>query len=103
MDIRTGRIYTVEEVAEQQASLLAAFGTVNPWMKPMEVPPTPKQMARNPPTIAPYDTCPCGSGKKFKFCCRVRPGPVGLASLSTLGPPTFACKRDSSDPRRKGV
>lgn len=19
--------------------------------------------------INPYDSCPCGSGKKFKFCC----------------------------------
>jgi uncharacterized protein len=37
------------------------------FMKPMEVPPTPKQRAKM--KVGRNDNCPCGSGKKFKRCC----------------------------------
>jgi hypothetical protein len=28
--------------------------------------------ARNEPLCGPYEPCPCGSGQKYKFCCRDR-------------------------------
>lgn len=34
---------------------------------PMTVEPTNKQLKRS--YVGKYDPCPCGSGKKFKFCC----------------------------------
>lgn len=38
--------------------------------KQMQITPTPVQMRRTPPTVGRNDPCPCGSGKKFKKCCR---------------------------------
>ncbi len=35
----------------------------------MKEPPTEAQMKRVPPRVGKYDLCPCGSGKKFKWCC----------------------------------
>lgn len=75
MDTRTGEIFTPEQMK------LLGKSMESPFMKPMVISPTPQQMARKPPIVAPYDPCPCGSGKKFKFCCRQRPGPVGLGAL----------------------
>lgn len=38
--------------------------------------------------VAPYDPCPCGSGKKFKFCCakKVGHGKYPLGTLAMYGP-----------------
>jgi len=33
-------------------------------------PPPDASRAMRPVSANPYDPCPCGSGKKFKFCCR---------------------------------
>ena len=32
--------------------------------------PAPSKAKRPPPPANPYDPCPCGSGKKYKFCCK---------------------------------
>ena len=63
MDTRDGRIYTPEE----HKSIKDFWDKV--YHRPMEVPPTPKQMARKPPKVGRNEPCPCGSGKKFKKCC----------------------------------
>lgn len=34
----------------------------------MKLPPTPKQLRRNPARVGRNEPCPCGSGKKFKNC-----------------------------------
>jgi len=60
MDTRTGQIFTDEEVREMNEEDLA-------YMKRMERPPTVRQITRK--VIDKYDPCPCGSGKKFKWCC----------------------------------
>lgn len=45
--------------------------------------------------IGPYDPCPCGSGKKFKFCCARKSGsgkfPVGTVAL--YGPDDKTCTK----------
>ncbi len=45
--------------------------------------------------IDPYDPCPCGSGKKFKFCCRKKSGqgkyPVG--TVAYYGPNDTTCTK----------
>ena len=74
MDIRNGHIFS----AEQMERIGALDPDTAQFLRPMHVAPTPVQQRRVPPSVAPYDPCPCGSGKKFKWCCRVRPGPVGL-------------------------
>jgi hypothetical protein len=30
----------------------------------------PKAARETPPAVGPYDPCPCGSGRKYKFCCK---------------------------------
>ena len=60
MDTRDGLIYTEEELKARGELTSAFFHPVTP---------TKKQMARRPPRVGKYDPCPCGSGKKFKFCC----------------------------------
>lgn len=59
MNPRTGEIIT--GISE---SLARDLGLV-----PMNEPPTDIQMLRKPPSVAKYESCPCGRGKKFKFCC----------------------------------
>ena len=67
MDTRDGRIYSsrliksMEEFEKNNSPL--------PFLIPMEIPPTEKQMARRPPRVGRNEPCPCGSGKKFKKCC----------------------------------
>ena len=67
MDTRTGEILTPERVRE----LYEQMGKTefHQWIKPMEIPPTPKQLRRHPARVGRNDPCPCGSGLKFKKCC----------------------------------
>jgi hypothetical protein len=63
MDSCTGRIYSD-----------AIFDLIDPEIRdrlvPMALEPTAAQLARG--KVGPYDACPCGSGAKFKFCCRAK-------------------------------
>lgn len=65
MDIRTGRIYTDEEIKE----MFHQMPDEERFFVPMNTPPTDKQMARKPPRVAYNEPCPCGSGKLFRKCC----------------------------------
>ncbi len=68
MNTETGEIYS--NVDFQKLLAKAAVNDRNhPRFKEMSVPPTPRQMKRKPPRIARNETCPCGSGMKFKKCC----------------------------------
>jgi uncharacterized protein YecA (UPF0149 family) len=66
MDTRTGNIYTPDQIKE-------LFKVLQPpeyqYFVTMEIPPTEKQMARNPPRVIYNEPCPCGSGKMFRECC----------------------------------
>ena len=62
MDVRTGKIFTPEQV-------LAMARSEQRFMRPMQVPPTVKQ--RRIGKVGRNEPCPCGSGKKFKKCCRI--------------------------------
>lgn len=61
MDVRTGRIYQLDAVE-------AMSQEERRYLKPMEVAPTILQRKRM--RVGRNDPCPCGSGKKFKRCCR---------------------------------
>lgn len=63
MDCSTGRIYTPEQLKQMYGELIPKN------LKPMDISPTPQQMARRPPRVGRNDPCPCGSGMKFKYCC----------------------------------
>lgn len=76
MDVRTGDILSHAQIED----LFAATELVEKsWLKQMQIGPTPKQLRRKPILKPPVtnaigrvgrnDTCPCGSGKKFKYCC----------------------------------
>lgn len=65
MDTRTGEIVTEEEALRR----FEANASLREFIMPMEIQPTPKQMARRPPKVGRNEPCPCGSGKKFKRCC----------------------------------
>jgi len=67
MDTKNGHIYALEGLRERFNELSDA--EFKNRFKPMEVAPTPGQMARKPPKVGRNDPCPCGSGKKFKKCC----------------------------------
>ena len=64
MQTDTGHIFTPKQ-------LKGMFGEapLPPGFKEMKRPPTTRQMERRPPRVGKYDPCPCGSGKKFKWCC----------------------------------
>jgi len=87
MDTRDGRIYTPEQ-QKQMADLLGRGNLVgmeklqNKFdnMKKMLVDPTPIQLARKPPRVGRNESCPCGSGKKFKKCCLNNP-PASIAGV----------------------
>ena len=64
MDVTNGRIHS--NIDWQK---LVANGRSRMDFKEMEVRPTKKQMLRKPPRISRNETCPCGSGLKFKKCC----------------------------------
>ena len=73
MNTDTGQILTPDQMAamRKQFGLLPA-GDARAALasyKEMQVPPTPAQMKRRPPRVGRNDSCPCGSGKKFKRCC----------------------------------
>jgi hypothetical protein len=64
MDTRDGRIYDHHQVAAMPA-LDRAF------VREMVLDPTPGQLASG--HVARNHPCPCGSGRKFKLCCLVKP------------------------------
>ena len=66
MDVRTGRIHSAESIA----SMMSLGSSLPSGLVPMELLPTARQLKRM--QVGKYDPCPCGSGKKFKFCCYVR-------------------------------
>lgn len=74
MNCETGRIYTpemMEHMKELFAEMPEAERVAVPDPPPlieMEIPPTEKQLSRNPPRVGRNEPCPCGSGLKFKKC-----------------------------------
>ena len=70
MDTRSGEIIDPKEYEKLQKQLRDAGRLWElKYYKEMEIPPTPKQLARRPPKVGRNESCPCGSGKKFKKCC----------------------------------
>lgn len=71
MDTSNGRIYNIPDELDKDA--LEKFERLkerlNGKLVEMKVQPTARQMSRKPPRVGKYDPCPCGSGKKFKWCC----------------------------------
>jgi uncharacterized protein YecA (UPF0149 family) len=65
MDMRTGHIYTPEQLKE----MFDRTPEVEKFVVPMNIAPTVKQMLRKPPRVAYNEPCPCGSGKLFRKCC----------------------------------
>lgn len=61
MDTRNGNIYR---------DFLDAPDEAQPYLKPMEKPPTEYQLRKM--RVGRNDPCPCGSGYKFKKCCMFR-------------------------------
>lgn len=66
MDTKTGRIYEIQSNesvtdAEQRLKLLEDS------LKPMVLPLTIRQERLR--VVGKYEPCPCGSKKKFKWCC----------------------------------
>ncbi len=66
MNTDDGKIYTSEQMEKM-------FGALQRQTPPknfieMLVPPTQKQLKRDPPKVGRNEPCPCGSGKKFKNC-----------------------------------
>jgi len=66
MDTRDGRIYLLKEIERASAE-------TKRFLKPMTISPTEEQLSRKPPRVNRNEPCPCGSGKKFKNCCRNTP------------------------------
>jgi uncharacterized protein YecA (UPF0149 family) len=76
MDTRTGNIYPREELTQ----LFKTEPVLSGRFSAMKIPPTPEQLVRKPidspipvkpiGRVGRNDACPCGSGKKFKYCCR---------------------------------
>jgi uncharacterized protein YecA (UPF0149 family) len=60
MDMRDGMIYSAEQVSMMPESK-------RQYMRPMKLSPTPVQAKDR--KVGRNDSCPCGSGKKFKKCC----------------------------------
>ncbi len=95
MNTDTGRIYTMEEMADykilmksipeqsdfalsdyvqkhkpdpkKMAEEILLADQENKLME-MKIPPTLQQLKRNPPKVGRNDPCPCGSKVKFKKC-----------------------------------
>jgi hypothetical protein len=51
------------QLAARTASTRAA-----PESRPLGI--WPKVAQKSPPLAGPYEPCPCGSGRKYKFCCK---------------------------------
>ena len=64
MDTRNGNIYDFES-----EEFMDVMSNIEGHLREMTIPPTEKQMKRNPPRVGRNEPCPCGSGKKFKKCC----------------------------------
>lgn len=72
MDARTGEIFQGSELMREfQRQLRHHQRDGAPiYLKPMKFAPTETQLNRRPfPRVGRNDTCPCGSGNKFKKCC----------------------------------
>lgn len=65
MNPNNGYIYTPEQMEEFRKK---AVNFTSNFVE-MKVPPTEQQMARKPPKVGRNESCPCGSGRKFKRCC----------------------------------
>ena len=65
MDCRTGEIMSEAEALRRIKQDAAAAA----YLEPMNLAPTQKQMKRNPTKVGRNESCPCGSGLKFKRCC----------------------------------
>lgn len=63
MDVRTGEIISEDEFLKLPKEEQRFFRDM------ANLPPTDKQLRRNPPKVGRNEPCPCGSGKKFKHCC----------------------------------
>lgn len=61
MECRTGKIYESCEAAPDSAK---------PYVKEMVVDPTTKQLRLG--RVGRNEPCPCGSGRKFKACCKIK-------------------------------
>lgn len=70
MDTRTGDIFTGKALEE-----LLRDNKTKPFLKPINLSVSVAQKLKKPidkraiGRIGRNDKCPCGSGKKFKFCC----------------------------------
>jgi SEC-C motif len=53
-----------EESLDEEANFLDRNGSLS-LQKPLPMRPEPTKVGRN-------DPCPCGSGKKYKFCCLIK-------------------------------
>ena len=75
MDTRTGDIYTKEQVDK----VLELFPELSKRFLPMAIEPTERQLNCRPSRqpfmsgaigkVGRNESCPCGSKKKFKYCC----------------------------------
>jgi len=69
MNTDTGQIFNPEEVARLlgDSTPTKAKSQLAKLIE-MKIPPTEEQMRKNPPKVSRNDSCPCGSGFKFKHC-----------------------------------
>jgi len=80
MDCNTGEIFDGSMIDQ----LIKSGAIAEPKrFKPMQVPPTARQVARKPPRIRRNEPCPCGSGLKFKKCCLRDPADERFAVTPT--------------------
>lgn len=72
MDTRTGNILSPELMALLRGAETPSCSAERElrFFREMNVQPTPKQLARG--RVGRNEPCPCGSGKKFKYCCHHR-------------------------------
>ena len=83
MNTETGDIYNSAFMA-QNKRLMESLTAQNK-LQMMEVEPTAKQLSRTPPRVGFNEPCPCGSGRKFKRCCKWHPEFVGGKLDAELG------------------
>ena len=76
MDTKTGNVYIYEpqrgyvDNRTPTAKAREPFSAVLKRLQIMALAPTDKQMSRKPNRVAGHEPCPCGSGKRFRACCR---------------------------------
>jgi hypothetical protein len=69
------RAWSAEQRSEATCTLLTALletGAMSHVVAPEEAGGFSSGRASGQPSVGRYDPCPCGSGKKFKFCCGAR-------------------------------